>query len=497
LQDRTVISVPNLDDYSGSTERNINASQIDIEKQHLYMEQIRDRNDMYFAEKNRKRTYEVRNFGCQMNEHDAEKLRGMLHEMGYVPNQDDVADLIVFNTCCVRENAEEKVYGHIGALKSVKREKEDMIIAVCGCMTEQEHVVEEIRKKYENVDLVFGTHNLHRFPELLHQCIFNNTRVYEISKTEGEVVEGVPVLRDSDFKAWVTIMYGCNNFCSYCIVPYVRGRERSRAVCDILAEVVELDKAGIKEITLLGQNVNSYGHDRRDGVDFATLLKLICDSTSIPRIRFMTSHPKDLSDELIEVMANNERICRHLHLPVQSGSTRILEKMNRKYTKEKYLELVKKVKERIPGIALSTDIIVGFPGETEEDFNETLSVVEEVRFDSAFTFIYSKRTGTPAARFEDQIPEEVAKERFNRLLELQNSISREINESYVGRRVEVLVEGLSRTNDKKYTGRTEGNKVVNFDRMDENIDLSGRIVTVRIDSAQTWSLNGTLVNSKN
>jgi tRNA-2-methylthio-N6-dimethylallyladenosine synthase len=497
LQDRTLISVPDLDDFSGSAEENINAGQIDIEKQHLYMEQIRDRNDMYFAEKNRKRTYEVRNFGCQMNEHDAEKLRGMLHEMGYVPNQDEVPDLIVFNTCCVRENAEEKVYGHIGALKSLKRDKEDMIIAVCGCMTEQEHVVQEIRKKYENVDLVFGTHNLHRFPELLHKCIFTNTRVFEISNTDGEVVEGVPVLRDSDFKAWVTIMYGCNNFCSYCIVPYVRGRERSRAVCDILAEVVELDKAGIKEITLLGQNVNSYGHDRRDGVDFATLLKLICDSTSIPRIRFMTSHPKDLSDELIEVMANNERICRHLHLPVQSGSTRILEKMNRKYTKEKYLELVKKVKERIPGIALSTDIIVGFPGETEEDFNETLSVVEEVRFDSAFTFIYSKRTGTPAARFEDQIPEEVAKERFNRLLELQNSISREINESYVGRNVEVLVEGLSRTNDKKYTGRTEGNKVVNFDRMDENIDLSGRIVTVRIDSAQTWSLNGTLVNSKN
>lgn len=497
MQDRTMIRVPDLDDFSGSAEENINAGQIDIEKQHLYMEQIRDRNDMYFAEKNRKRTYEVRNFGCQMNEHDAEKLRGMLHEMGYVPNQDEVPDLIVFNTCCVRENAEEKVYGHIGALKSLKRDKEDMIIAVCGCMTEQEHVVQEIRKKYENVDLVFGTHNLHRFPELLHKCIFTNTRVFEISNTDGEVVEGVPVLRDSDFKAWVTIMYGCNNFCSYCIVPYVRGRERSRAVCDILAEVVELDKAGIKEITLLGQNVNSYGHDRRDGVDFATLLKLICDSTSIPRIRFMTSHPKDLSDELIEVMANNERICRHLHLPVQSGSTRILEKMNRKYTKEKYLELVKKVKERIPGIALSTDIIVGFPGETEEDFNETLSVVEEVRFDSAFTFIYSKRTGTPAARFEDQIPEEVAKERFNRLLELQNSISREINESYVGRNVEVLVEGLSRTNDKKYTGRTEGNKVVNFDRMDENIDLSGRIVTVRIDSAQTWSLNGTLVNSKN
>jgi tRNA-2-methylthio-N6-dimethylallyladenosine synthase len=492
LQDRTVISVPNLDDYSGSTERNINASQIDIEKQHIYMEQIRDRNDMYYAEKSKKRTYEVRNFGCQMNEHDAEKLRGMLHEMGYVPNQDDVADLIVFNTCCVRENAEEKVYGHIGALKSVKREKEDMIIAVCGCMTEQEHVVEEIRKKYENVDLVFGTHNLHRFPELLHQCIFNNTRVYEISKTEGEVVEGVPVLRDSDFKAWVTIMYGCNNFCSYCIVPYVRGRERSRAVNDILQEVVELDKAGVKEITLLGQNVNSYGHDRSDGVDFANLLKLICDSTNIPRIRFMTSHPKDLSDELIEVMAKYDRICRHLHLPVQSGSTRILGKMNRKYTKEKYLELAKKVKSKIPGIALSTDIIVGFPGETEEDFNETLSVVEEVRFDSAFTFIYSKRTGTPAARFEEQVPEEVAKERFNRLLELQNRISREINESYVGRRVEVLVEGLSRTNDKKYTGRTEGNKVVNFDRLDENLDLSGRIVTVRIDAAQTWSLNGTL-----
>lgn len=493
MQDRTLISVPELDDISGNAGRNVSASQVDIEKQYVYMEQIRDRNDMYFAETNRKRTYEVRNFGCQMNEHDAEKLRGMLHEMGYVPNMDEVPDLIVFNTCCVRENAEEKVYGHIGSLKSVKREKEDMIIAVCGCMTEQEHVVEEIRKKYENVDLVFGTHNLHRFPELLHNCIFNNTRVYEISRTEGEVVEGVPVLRESDFKAWVTIMYGCNNFCSYCIVPYVRGRERSRSVNDILQEVIELDKAGVKEITLLGQNVNSYGHDRSDGMDFATLLKLICDSTNIPRIRFMTSHPKDLSDDLIEVMAKYEQICRHLHLPVQSGSTRILGRMNRKYTKEKYLDLVRKVKEKIPGIALSTDIIVGFPGETEEDFNETLSVVEEVRFDSAFTFIYSKRTGTPAAKFEDQIPEEVTKDRFNRLLESQNRISREINESFVGRNVEVLVEGLSRTNVRKYTGRTEGNKVVNFDRIDDNLDLTGRIVTVRIDSAQTWSLNGTFV----
>ena len=493
MQDRTLISVPDLNDIPGEKSRTFNVSQDDIEKQYHYMERIRDRNDMNFAETNQKRTYEVRNFGCQMNEHDSEKLRGMIHEMGYIPCEDGNPDLVVFNTCCVRENAEEKVYGHIGSLKRVKRQKEDMIIAVCGCMTEQEHVVDEIRKKYENVDLVFGTHNLHRFPELLHKCIFDNTHVYEISKTEGQVAEGIPVLRESDIKAWVTIMYGCNNFCSYCIVPYVRGRERSRALSDILEEVIELDKLGVKEVTLLGQNVNSYGHDRNDGIDFATLLKVICDSTSIPRIRFMTSHPKDLSDSLIEVMAKYKQICSQLHLPIQSGSTRLLQRMNRKYTQEQYLELVRKVKEKIPGIALSTDIIVGFPGETEEDFDETLKVVEEVRFDSAFTFIYSKRTGTPAAKFEDQIPEHVTKERFNKLLALQNKISREINESFVGKTVEVLVEGLSRTNEKKYTGRTEGNKVVNFDVVDDGVDLTGKIVTVRIDSAQTWSLNGTLV----
>lgn len=491
MENRTYISVPETDELPGVTDRTYTVNRDDIEKQFHYMEQIRNKNDEYYAQHGRKRTYEVRNFGCQMNEHDAEKLRGMVHEMGYIPAENGSADLVVFNTCCVRENAEEKVYGHLGALKKDKRQNEDMIIAVCGCMTEQQHVVDEIRKKYKNVDLVFGTHNLHRFPELLHKCIFDNTHVYEISKTEGEVTEGVPVLRESNIKSWVTIMYGCNNFCSYCIVPYVRGRERSRDAADILQEVIALDKEGVQEITLLGQNVNSYGKDRKDSINFAALLRLICKSTSIPRIRFMTSHPKDISEELIDVIAENKQVCNQLHLPIQSGSTRILKEMNRKYTKEQYLDIIKKVREKVPDISISTDIIVGFPGEREEDFNETLSVVEAVRFDMAYTFIYSRRTGTPAAKYPDQVPEDVTKARFDRLLELQNSISREINEGYVGKTVDVLVEGTSRTSEDRYTGRTEGNKIVNFAAEE---DLTGKIIPVKIDSAQTWSLYGSVIN---
>lgn len=464
----------------------------EIEKQYGYMSEFREINEAFYRENKKMPLACVRNFGCQMNEHDAEKLAGMLDHMGFAldvweAHQPEEFQLIIFNTCCVRENAEEKVFGHLGALKAAKRSNPDLLICVCGCMTEQPHVVQEIKQKYKNVDLVFGTQNLHTFPELLLKCKNQNMPVYNTQCSEGRVAEGVPIKRADRLKAWVTVMYGCNNFCSYCIVPYVRGRERSRASADILQEVRELDAAGIQEITLLGQNVNSYGKDKESELSFARLLEAICKETSIPRIRFMTSHPKDLSDELIDVMAANRQICRQLHLPVQSGSTEVLGRMNRRYSAEQYLALVDKVRKKIPDIALSTDVIVGFPGETEEDFQATLDLMARVRYDMAFTFIYSKRKGTPAAEWENQVPEDVVKERFARLLELQNGIDREINETYVGRTVKVLVEGRSRTNPERYTGRTSGNKIVNFtgDR-----DATGEIIEVVIDEAATWSLGG-------
>lgn len=466
----------------------------EIEKQYYYIQQIKDWNDLHFKETGIRRSASVRTFGCQMNAHDSEKLAGMLNRMGYLLCDESVpGDLVIFNTCCVRENAEEKVYGHIGALKGIKREKPDMVTAVCGCMTEQPHVLAEIQKKYRNVDLVFGTRNQHRFPEFLYHCIFDGKRVYELSATEGEVAEGVPILRDSPVKAWVTIMYGCNNFCSYCIVPYVRGRERSRQPADILQEVRKLSEAGVKEITLLGQNVNSYGKDLEAPVSFAALLTRICEETAVRRIRFMTSHPKDLSEELIDVMAKYPALCRQLHLPVQSGSTEILRRMNRHYTKEQYLNLINRIRTKIPDIALSTDIIVGFPGETEQDFAETLDLMRRVRFEMAYTFLYSKRVGTPAAAYEEQVPETVMKERFNRLLEVQNQISYEINTAYIGKCVEVLTEGQSRTNEDKYTGRTESNKIVNFSCPADTAPAPGTFVQVRVEHAQTWSLEGALL----
>ncbi len=478
----------------------IQVSLEEMTKQRHFTGEIRKWNEAYTAKTGRKRTACVRTFGCQMNEHDSEKLSGMLKQMGFslvpeysVSEEAQIADLILFNTCCVRENAEEKVYGHLGALKGAKRIKPSMITGVCGCMTEQPHAVDEIRRVYKNVDLVFGTRAAHQLPEYLHRVIFDNKRVLEVSKTEGEVAENVPVERVDDLKAWVTIMYGCNNFCSYCIVPYVRGRERSRKAADILAEVRSLVENGIQEITLLGQNVNSYGKDLKynDGIqDFADLLDLLCRETEIPRIRFMTSHPKDLSDRLIDAIARNKSVCNQLHLPVQSGSTRVLKEMNRKYTREDYLALVERIRKAVPEITLSTDIIVGFPGETEEDFEQTLSLVEQVRYDSAYTFIYSKRVGTPAATREDQVPEEVVKDRFDRLLALQNSIGREINDGLIGQTVEVLCEGPSRTNENRLTGRTEGNKIVNFIGGDES--GRGKMVRVHIDHAQTWSLEGTV-----
>ncbi len=463
----------------------------EIAQQYKYIELLRDYNQARIFRLGRPVKYNIETFGCQMNENDSERLSGMLSEMGYSESAKRTdSDLIIFNTCCVRENAEQKVYGHLGALKKLKENNPELIIAICGCMMQQPEVVEHIRKVYRHVDIVFGTHNLYKFPQLLNTAVESSGTVIDVWDSTGSIAENMPITRKESLKAWVTVMYGCNNFCSYCIVPYVRGRERSRDIEEIRNEVVKLAREGCREITLLGQNVNSYGQDLEGDYSFAGLLRELDRIDGIERIRFMTSHPKDLSEELIYAMRDYKKVCGHLHLPVQAGSTKILEKMNRKYSKEQYLELVEKVRKHIPDISLSTDIIVGFPGETEEDFAETLDVVAKARFDMAYTFLYSKRTGTPAAKAADQIPEEIKKERFDRLLDLQNSVSRHINDRLLGKEVEVLVEGLSKSSKTTYTGRTRENKIVNFKG---NPNLVGSLVRVKIDTVQTWSLLGKLV----
>jgi len=441
---------------------------------------------------NNQKKYSIRVFGCQMNEHDAEKLSGMLNEMGYVEAKDEKdknVDIIIFITCCVRENAEEKVFGHLGALKALKEQNPDMIIAVCGCMMQQEHVVDKIKKSYRQVDIVFGTHNLHEFPKLLYRSLRDNVNktLVDVWNINGEVIEGVPVERNSTVKAYVNIAYGCNNFCSYCIVPYVRGRERSREIKDILEEVKSLSIKGYKEITLLGQNVNSYGNDLRQKDAFSELLRRINDIEGIERIRFMTSHPKDLSDELIYAICDCDKVCEHLHLPYQSGSSRILRIMNRNYTKEHYLALVDKIKQQVPNIAITTDIIVGFPGETEEDFQDTLDVFERVRFDFAYMFLYSKRTGTKAAEMDNQVDDDTKKERFERLMAVEQRINEEKSELYLNKEVEVLVEGLSKNSNDMYTGRTRTNKLVNFK---SSSDVTGQLVNVKIVRIGSFWLEG-------
>jgi len=435
--------------------------------------------------------YMLSTFGCQMNENDSERLMGMMSEMGYIETDNvEEADLVIFNTCCVRENAEEKVYGKLGALKKLKREKPELIISVCGCMMQQPEVVNYVKKVYKNVDLIFGTHNLYMFPELLYTAIQEKRTVIEVWESTGQIAEDMPIERKDGVKAWVTVMYGCNNFCSYCIVPYVRGRERSREIEDVVKEVTFLAAEGYKEVTLLGQNVNSYGKDLGEGTTFAKLLYALNSVEGIDRIRFATSHPKDLSNELIIAMKECSKVCEHLHLPVQAGSTKVLHEMNRKYTKEDYLALVARVRKEIPDISLTTDIIVGFPGETEEDFEETLDVMRKVKFDSAYTFLYSKRTGTPAAKRQEQVSEKVMKDRFQRLLEVQNEISKELNDKLYGETLEVLVEGQSKNNEEFMTGRTRTNKVVNFKGGQE---LKGKLVKVKIDKTLTWSLDGEIV----
>ena len=405
----------------------------------------------------------ITTFGCQMNAKDSEKLLGILEQMGYVEEPDESkADFVIYNTCTVRENANLRVYGRLGQLNRVKKKNPHMMIGLCGCMMQEPEVVEKLKKSYKFIDLIFGTHNIYKFAELIVTRFESKRMVIDIWKDTDKIVEDLPTDRKYSFKSGVNIMFGCNNFCSYCIVPYVRGRERSRNPKDIVREIEQLVADGVVEVMLLGQNVNSYGKNLDEPMSFAQLLQEIEKIEGLERIRFMTSHPKDLSDELIEVMAHSKKICKHLHLPVQSGSTDILKKMNRRYTKEQYLALVEKIKKAIPDIALTTDIIVGFPGETEEDFQETLDVVRKVRYDSAFTFQYSKRTGTPAAVLENQVPADVVKDRFDRLLKEVQSISAEVCSVYEGTTQRVLVETKNDHDERLVTGRMSNNLLVHF-----------------------------------
>ena len=438
-----------------------------------------------------KKLFCISTYGCQMNEEDSEKLSGMLKSQGYERTENkEEASIIIFNTCCVRENAENKVFGNLGQLKQLKKNNPNLVIAICGCMMQQVGMADKVLKTFPYVDIIFGTHNAHKFPEYLHRVLQEGVQVKEILNKEEGIVEGLPIDRKSDVKAFVTIMYGCNNFCTYCIVPYVRGRERSRKSEDIIKEIEELVSQGYKEITLLGQNVNSYGKGLEEDIDFAGLLRKVNEVKGLERVRFMTSHPKDLSDDVIMAIKECDKLCEQVHLPVQSGSSRILKEMNRHYDREYYLDLVKKIKSEIPDVTLTTDIIIGFPGETEEDFLDTLSLCEEVGYDSAFTFIYSRRNHTPADKMENQIPDDIKHDRFNRLVEAINKKVVIKNKEYEGKVVEVLVEGPSKNDETKLTGRTRNGKLVNF-AGDEK--LVGELVNLKIVRAQPFSLIGEIV----
>ncbi len=435
--------------------------------------------------------YYIETWGCQMNEEDSEKLSGMLKRIGYTKTEaKEEASIILFNTCCVRENAENKVYGNLGLLKKLKKNNPDLVIGICGCMMQQKGMADKILKEFPYVDIIFGTHNSYKFPEYLNRVKTEGVQVKEIFDKETEIIEGIPVDRESSIKAFVTIMYGCNNFCTYCVVPYVRGRERSRRPEEIEKEIKELVAQGYKEITLLGQNVNSYGKGLEEEIDFAKLLRRINEIEGLERVRFMTSHPKDLTEDVIMAIKECDKLCEQIHLPVQSGSNEILKKMNRHYDREKYMSLIKKIKEEIPECSITTDIIVGFPGETEENFLDTLNLCEEVGYDSAFTFIYSRRNHTPADRMEDQVPDDVKHERFNRLVDVINKGVINRNKVYEGRTVEVLVEGPSKNDETKLMGRTRNGRLVNFPG---DVSMVGKLVNVHINRAQPFSLLGEIV----
>jgi len=437
------------------------------------------------------KTFFIATYGCQMNEEDSEKLSGMLKEIGYTKTEEkEEASLILFNTCCVRENAENKVYGNIGRLKTLKKENKDLVIGICGCMMQQEGMADKILKKFPYVDIIFGTHNSYKFPEYLNRVKTEGVQVKEIFDKETEIIEGIPVDRDSSIKAFVTIMYGCNNFCSYCVVPYVRGRERSRKSEEIINEIEALVLKGYKEVTLVGQNVNSYGKGLDEDIDFSRLLRKVNTIEGLDRIRFVSSHPKDLTDEVIMAVKECEKACEQIHLPVQSGSDTLLKSMNRHYDRARYLEVMKKIKEEMPECSISTDLIIGFPGETDKDVEDTLSLIKEVQFDSAFTFIYSRRNNTPADKMEDQIPENIKHERFNKVIEAINASVLNGNKRYEGRVVEVLVDGKSKNDETKLMGRTREGRLVNFIGDSGNI---GTLVNIKINRAQPYSLFGELV----
>ncbi|MBQ1966197.1 MAG: tRNA (N6-isopentenyl adenosine(37)-C2)-methylthiotransferase MiaB [Clostridia bacterium] len=469
-------------------------SSAEIDRQREYIDRIRTLLNQRQVLSGKPFLAYTKTFGCQQNENDTERINGMLSEMGFVfTDLPAEADVILFNTCAVRDHAEKRVLGTVGSLVSVKRNNPNAIVALCGCMMQQPAVAEEIKKKYRHVDLLFGPHALYRFPENLYRLLNGEERrIFDNAPSDGNIAEGLPILRADKTRAWVSVMSGCNNFCTYCIVPYVRGRERSREPESVLKEVSGLIGQGYKEITLLGQNVNSYCNDLDREYDFSDLLREIDAIEGDFTIRFMTSHPKDASPKLIETIANSTHISRHIHLPFQSGSDRILKMMNRKYTREDYLSLIALAKEKIPGVAFTSDVIVGFPTETEDDFEETLSLIKEVEFDGLYTFLYSPRNGTPAATMEGQIPESVKKERYQRLLELQSELSAKANEKFVGQVISVLVTGQNEKDPALCDGRTDSNKVVHF----PGNYPQGTRVSVLIDRAQNWGMYGTVCTNE-
>ncbi len=451
-----------------------------------YLKMVRE----LFGDK--KHTYFVETYGCQMNVRDSQTLKGFFEEMGYTPAEErESADAVIFNTCCVREGAEDRLLGNLGKLKQEKKKRPDMLIMVCGCMMQEEGSAEKIKKRFRFVDVVFGTHNPHLLPKLMYEALTKREAQYSIWEKEQDIVEEMPVVREKDASAWINIMYGCNNFCSYCIVPYVRGRERSRKSSDIILEAQELAQSGVKEITLLGQNVNSYGKNT-DEISFPDLLRELNKVEGLERIRFMTSHPKDLSDDLISAMAECDKVCKYIHLPVQSGSDRILGLMNRRYTREDYFLLVEKLKKAMPEIAISTDIIVGFPTETDEDFEATYDLYKKVCFNAAFTFIYSPRIGTPASVMEGQVSAEKTKERMARLIKLSEECTLKANSIYLDKTYPVLVEGISKRDKDMVSGRTDQGRMVSFLGTEE---LLGKTVNVRITKVKLNTLMGEMEES--
>ena len=459
------------------------------QRQFYYMNLAKELLSKKEKELGRKLTFHVTTFGCQMNARDSEKLVGILESIGYEESDEEDSDFVIYNTCTVRDNANQKVYGRLGYLNGFKKKNPEMKIALCGCMMQEESVIEKIKKSYSFVDLIFGTHNIYKFAELVCRMLTSKKMVIDVWKSTDKIVEELPTERKYAFKSGVNIMFGCNNFCSYCIVPYVRGRERSRQPKDIIKEIETLVCDGVVEVMLLGQNVNSYGKNLKEPVTFSELLEEVCKIEGLQRVRFMTSHPKDLSDDLIRVMKENKKICRHMHLPLQSGSSRLLQDMNRHYDKEKYLSLVAKLREAMPDIAITTDIIVGYPGETEEDFLETMDVVEKVEFNSAFTFIYSPRTGTPAAE-KEQIPEEITKDRFQRLLRVVQEKGQKKTAEMTGNVEEVLVEQVNEHDDTLVTGRCDNNTLVHFKG---DASLIGQIVSVKLTECKGFYFMGELV----